>query len=196
MTTERVRRASRQSSAARSSPNSNRSPLACLGHLGGGGIGVVTLCAAGRSRCVIAFTCSFCSTGRCRRRAFSRQVRRLRPRLRFQQRARRDRCRAEAMQGRLQDHPDAARLCGALDRHGEPLRRARFCGGTAHFLRPEQRHAELLQIRRQGMCDPHMGLRRPRLKEPFSSVLSESQASSIQPITKAGGVSLLLNMTD
>ena len=52
------------------------------------------------------------------------------------------------------------RLCGIRHRHGQPLRRPWLCGEAQHFELAQRGDQEVLRIRRQGMRDPRLGLRR------------------------------------
>ena len=89
----------------------------------------------------------------------------------------------EAMQGRLPDHRDHEPvLCGTRRRHGESLRLLRAGGGAAHLQRAQCRDQVLLPVRRQGMRDPGLGLRRKRLRlrqvTDFSPQISIAEAKA------------------
>src|SRR5580704_5956976 len=64
------------------------------------------------------------------------------------------------MQRRLQGGYDEARLRRIFSRYGESLWRPRLCGQTAYFELAQRSDPRVLQIWRQGMRDPRLGLRR------------------------------------
>ena len=68
------------------------------------------------------------------------------------------------MRRRLHGSDDEARLCGSCRQHEEPVRAVRLCGGAAHLGRAQFLDEELLQVRRQGLRDPDLGLRRQGLR--------------------------------
>src|ERR1700748_1469699 len=90
-------------------------------------------------------------------------MRRLWPGLRLWRGSRCARCGAEAVQGRVHDSDHEARLRGAVDRYDQPLRRPRLRGRVEDIDDTQRRDAQMLRIRRQGMRDPRLGLRRQGL---------------------------------
>ncbi len=110
------------------------------------------------------------------RRARRRVLRRLRLCLRLRSGSGRRARRARQMHGRLQGRAGAPRLRRHRHRRPQRLRRAWLCDRNAIGRGAEHRAAALLQVRRQGLRDPRLGLRRQRL----TTATEDRQAASLR----------------